>query len=86
MPEKAVRYAAGFLETVALVESYCGRILRVHSELKLMYPVSECVFCHIAQEICSNPGPSLMLPDIDADKPRTVRHFTRTLAGFCRVP
>ena len=67
MAEEAIWNTANLHESMAFVEADCCRILRIDAKLKLNNPVSECVLCHLAQEVRGNPSPAFALPDVDAD-------------------
>lgn len=79
MADETVWNTANFNETLAFIKAYRRQILSVHGELELDNSVGECVLCHIMQEICGNPSAAFALPDINADKPRTVGHFSGAL-------
>lgn len=64
---------------MALIEVYRCRILRTHGKLQLQDAAVSCMFCNAVQKVCGNPGPAYAFPHIDADKPRAMRHFSRTL-------
>ncbi len=56
MAKEAVWNATNLYETVALMESYRCRILRIHRELQLQNTVVSCMLCNLVQKVCGNPG------------------------------